>query len=158
MDRLRHTGCVQADLSPSKEWSTPIGVVIFGWVLVVAAALWWLTSNTGTDRVFIGIVILALAATTGYATVCRPRLRADSTGIAVRSFRGTQRWPWPLVTVTVERNQRLGLATELLQVDVLDTDGLVVLSRLDLGEAPHDVAQTLNTLRAGHEIDRRPWS
>lgn len=121
--------------------------MIFGWVLVATVALWWSTSNTGTDRVFIGMVFLALAATTGYATVCRPRLRADSHGIAVRGLRGTQRWTWPQIMVTVERNQRLGLATELLQVSVVDADSLIVLSRLDLGEAPHEVAQTLTTLR-----------
>jgi hypothetical protein len=146
MDPLGHTGPVQADLA-SRKWSTPVTIVIFGWVLVGAAALWWLTSNTGSDRVFIGMVFLALAVITGYGTVCRPRLRADADGIAIRGLRGTQRWTWPQVTVTVERNQRLGLATELLQVDVVDTDYLIVLSRLDLGEAPHDVAQALTTLR-----------
>lgn len=124
-------------------------MVIFGWVLVTAAAVWWLTSASGTDRVFIGMVFLALAAATGYATFCRPRLRADSGGIAVRGLRGTQRWPWPQVKVTVQRQQRLGLHTELLQVEVLDaTDGLIVLSRLDLGEAPQDVAESLTALRS----------
>lgn len=131
-------------------------VVIFGWVLVAAAALWWLTSSTGTDRVFVGVVVLALTAAAGYATVCRPRLRADSGGIAVRGLRGTQRWPWPEVAVTVKHHQRLGLATEFLQVDIVDTDGLIVLSRLDLGEAPHDVAQALTALRSAHETGRRP--
>jgi hypothetical protein len=140
---------VQPELPVPKQWSTPIAAVIIGWILAVAAALWWLTSNTGTDRVFVGLVFLALVAASGYATVCRPRLRADSGGIAVRGLRGTQRWAWPQIKVTVERHQRLGLHTELLQVEVLgDAGDLILLSRLDLGEAPQDVAESLTALRS----------
>lgn len=139
---------MQPELIVPRQWSTPVTALIVGWILAVAAAAWWLISNTGTDRVFIGLVFLALVAASGYATICRPRLRADSGGIAVRGLRGTQRWEWPQIRVTVERHQRLGLHTELLQLEVLgDTDDhLILLSRLDLGQAPQDVAESLTAL------------
>lgn len=140
---------MQPESAVPKQWSTPLAAVIVGWILAVAAAAWWLTANTGTDRVFIGIVFLALVAVSGYATVCRPRLRADSAGIAIRGLRGTRRWAWPQITVTVERHQRLGLRTELLQVETLgDAGDLILLSRLDLGEAPQDVAESLTAFRS----------
>lgn len=140
---------MQPESAVPKQWSTPIAAIIVGWILAVAAAAWWLTANTGTDRVFIGMVFLALIAVSGYATVCRPRLRADSGGIAVRGLRGTRRWAWSQITVTVERHQRLGLRTELLQVETLgDAGDLILLSRLDLGEAPQDVAESLTAFHS----------
>jgi hypothetical protein len=142
---------VQPDAPTSRHWSTPVGLVVLGWVLAVAAALWWLTSRTTSDRVFVGMVVVALALASAYASACRPRLYADSTGIAVRGLRGTRRWPWSRVTVTVQRRQRLGRSAELLELEVAtdDTAGdLIILTRLDLGEAPHDVAETLRALRS----------
>jgi hypothetical protein len=147
---VRHTGSVPPDVSASRQWSTPIGLVAFGWVLVVAAALWWLASNTAVDRLFVGILVLVLVAACGYASACRPRLRADRDGIAVRGVRGTRRWPWSRVDVHVERHQRLGRPVEVLELAVPDNDsagGLIVLSKLDLGEDPRDVAEALHSLR-----------
>jgi hypothetical protein len=149
--RVRHTGNVQPNVRTPRQWSIPIGLVSVGWVLVAVTVVWWLSSSTATDRLFVGILVLALAIASGYASLCRPRLRADANGIAVRGPRGTRRWPWLRVNVRVERHQRLGRPVEVLELEVPENDtpgGLIILTRLDLGEDPHDVAAALRELQA----------
>jgi hypothetical protein len=149
--RVRHTGSVQPDVRTSRQWSTPIGLVLVGWALVAVTVVWWLAARTATDRLFVGILVLALAITSGYASLCRPRLCADANGVAVRGLRGTRHWPWLRVNVRVERHQRLGRPVEVLELEVPENDapgGLIIFTRLDLGEDPHDVAATLRELQS----------
>lgn len=92
------------------------------------------------------MVVLVLAVASGSATIARPRLRADSGGLTVRTLRGARSWPWSAVEFRVRRTARLGRTTELLEIDTAD-DQLVVLGKLDLGADPRDVAEELVELR-----------
>ncbi|QUG99427.1 PH domain-containing protein [Saccharopolyspora erythraea] len=132
----------------SREWSTPVGLAASGWVLTAAAAVWWLLSGSALDRLFVGVVVVVLAAASAYATLCRPRLSAGAEGVAVRGLHGRRAWPWPAVTVRTERSSRLGRTVEVLAIDTAD-DELVVLTRLDLGADPVEVAEALNAMRPG---------
>ena len=133
------------------EWSSPAGLLALGWTLTGAAVLWWWTTTTATDRLFVGAVVLALALTCACGTIIRPRLRADRAGVAVRGIRGAQRWPWAQVEVQVKPGHRLGRTVTVLELEVPEghgySGGLVVLTKLDLGQDPEEVAAALESLR-----------
>ncbi|MBB5154278.1 PH domain-containing protein [Saccharopolyspora phatthalungensis] len=129
----------------SRQWATPLGLVACGWVLAVAAAVWWLVAESATDRLFIGVLVVALAATAAHGSICRPRLRADREGVTVRGLRGPQHWSWPAVAVRVRQDRRFGRTVQTLELDA-DPE-LVVLTRLDLGADPQVVADELHALR-----------
>lgn len=114
-------------------------------MLAVAAIIWWLLSTNAPDRLFVGIVVIVLVAAATFGTLCRPRLRADADGVAVRGVRGEQRWAWPAVSVQVRTNTRFGLRTALLEIDTAEQ--LILLSKLDLGADPEDVLVELEHLR-----------
>ncbi|MGP4018601.1 PH domain-containing protein [Saccharopolyspora sp. 5N708] len=127
------------------RWTTPIGLVTCGWVLAAAAALWWLFAEAAVDRLFIGVLLLALVAVSAHASICRPRLQADRDGITVRGLRGARHWPWPAIAVRVRCDRRFGRTVQILELDA-ETE-LVLLTRLDLGADPQDVADALSALR-----------
>lgn len=129
----------------ARQWSTPSALVSCGWVLAVAAIAWWLLSTNAPDRLFVGVVVVVLVAASAFGSLCRPRLRADPDGVAVRGLRGRQHWPWSAISVQVRANTRFGLRTALLEIDA--GDRLVLLSKLDLGSDPEDVLAELEHLR-----------
>ncbi|GAA2821766.1 PH domain-containing protein [Saccharopolyspora taberi] len=130
----------------SHQWSTPIGLVSTGWVLAAGAAVWWVLADSATDRVFVTAVLLVLVVVSGFGTLARPRLSADQQGVTVRGLRGRRTWPWSGLTVRLDRSKRLGRTVEVLELDTAD-DELIVLTKLDLGEDPDQVARTLDELR-----------
>ncbi|MHA6797786.1 PH domain-containing protein [Bounagaea algeriensis] len=129
----------------SRSWSTPLGLVVTGWVLVAAAAVWWLLSTEAVDRLFIGVIALALLALTGYATACRPRLRADPHGVTVHGLRGRRRFGWSEVTPRTHEQRRHGRTTRTVELETTGGE-LFVLGRFDLGADPEDVAAELERL------------
>ncbi|MDR7302000.1 PH domain-containing protein [Haloactinomyces albus] len=136
--------------SVSRAWSTPAALAGFGWVLTIAAVLWWLGTPDATDRLFVGILVLVLAAVSAYASLVRPRLEADTDGVTVRSLRGTHSWPWQQVRVLVRHNQRFGRTVETLELEVPEqhrAGGLIVLTKLELGADARDVADQLGRIR-----------
>ncbi|MER6989441.1 PH domain-containing protein [Saccharopolyspora hirsuta] len=128
----------------SQQWSTPIGLVATGWVLTAAAVIWWFAAEAAVDRLFVGVLVLAFAAASAHATICRPRLSANRSGIIVRSLGGRRHWPWSAVSIRVLRQRRFGREVHSLE---LDADVLVILTRLDLGADPQDVADALRSWR-----------
>ncbi|QIZ35291.1 PH domain-containing protein [Saccharopolyspora sp. ASAGF58] len=133
------------DENGSRQWSTPIGLITCGWVLAGSAAAWWLLAESPVDRLFIGVLVLALAATSAHGSICRPRLRADLDGVTVRGLRGLRHWSWPAVSIRVRHDRRFGRTVQALELDA-DPE-LVVLTRLDLGADPQEVADELRALR-----------
>ncbi|WP_228717458.1 PH domain-containing protein [Allosaccharopolyspora coralli] len=140
-----------AEIDTPRRWSTPLGLIVTGFVLTAAAAVWWWITTTATDAVFVGLLTVCLAAVSAYLVHARPRLAADSDGVAVRGLTGEQQWPWSDVDVRVRRTERLGRSVELLEIDVPEEDqpgGLIILGRFDLGEEPRDVVVELKRIRA----------
>ena len=76
-------------------------------------------------------------------------LSAGPDGVTVRTgFGRRRRLPWAqLERVTVDRRERRGLRTDLLEFDA--GDSLYLLGVHDLGAAPQGVAGVLAALRAG---------
>ncbi|WP_235875218.1 PH domain-containing protein [Saccharopolyspora aridisoli] len=129
----------------SMGWAPPAALVSCGWLLTAGAATWCFLASTPTDRVFVGVLALALLAASAFGTICRPRLRADATGITVRALTGRRHYSWDEVTIRVRENRRLGLTGTSLELDA--NPDLVVLTRLDLGEDPYAAADALHALR-----------
>jgi hypothetical protein len=110
-------------------------VVAFGrrdpvqWFLVVAVAL--------------GLAIWALRD-----LIAPVRLAADSGGVTVVvGYAGRRRLAWSQIeTVRVDRRDRLGMRTEMLELDA--EDSLYLFSMHDLGAPPEEVLETLLALRS----------
>ncbi|HEX8628939.1 MAG TPA: PH domain-containing protein [Catenuloplanes sp.] len=97
------------------------------------------------------LALLAAAVLLGWAArdVLVPvRLAGDPTGVTVvAGFARRERLAWEQIErVRVDRRQRLGLGTELLEIDAGHT--LHLFSANDLGAPPHEVAEALAGLRA----------
>jgi hypothetical protein len=84
------------------------------------------------------------------------RLAADPAGITVVvGYAGHRRLAWAQIErVRVDRRDRLGIHTELLEVDA--EDNLYLFSMHDLGAAPDDVLRTLLELRSAPSSDIPP--
>lgn len=101
-------------------------------------------------RWFIAVVVVA--ALTGWAVrdlVAPVRLSADTSGITmVVGFVRRRHVVWPQVErVRVDRRERMGVRSHLLEIDT--GDSLHLFSVHELGADPDDVAEALNALRAG---------
>lgn len=99
------------------------------------------------------LVWAAAALLFGIAAVdllLRPRLRADDSGVTVRSLTGRTSAPWSQVEVEVRQHQRFGRSVATLELDLdLDLDEkLIVLGRRELGTDPESVVQQLAGLRS----------
>ncbi|MEU4219588.1 PH domain-containing protein [Actinoplanes sp. NPDC026623] len=97
------------------------------------------------------IAVLAAAGLTVWAArdlIAPVRLSADTSGITVvTGFARRRHLAWPQIErVRVDRRERLGLSSALLEIDA--GESLHMFSVNDLGADPEDVAEALNALRA----------
>jgi hypothetical protein len=81
------------------------------------------------------------------------RLAADTEGVTVMAgYARRRRVPWSAIErVRLDRRDRLGITSELLEIDA--DDALFLFSLHDLGADPHDVLPVLEELRARHDKD-----
>ncbi|MBK1784525.1 PH domain-containing protein [Prauserella cavernicola] len=129
------------------KWATRAALVVVGWVLAALAALGAVYAALTVDRpgaVLLGVGAVALAAGAAYGTFVRPRLAADTWGLRVRTLGGTRRYDWNEVDIRLVTTRRLGRDVAALE---LESDHLVVLGWLELGEDPRDVHDALLALR-----------
>lgn len=139
---------MHSDSSTPRQWSTPVGLVVFGWLLTGASGLWLAAADAAADRLFVAVVLVTLLSASSYGSFMRPRLRADRDGIVVRSLRGRRSWAWHEVNVQVRQERRLGRTVEALEIEEPEPGSeLIVLTKLDLGEDLQDVIATLDSLR-----------
>ncbi|MFC7342521.1 PH domain-containing protein [Saccharopolyspora griseoalba] len=127
------------------SWAPAKGLVACGWALAAAAAAWFALTDAATDRLFVGVLVLALVAAAAHGSFVRPRLAADSTGLTVRTLTGSKHFDWPQVTVRVREHRRLGRTNAGLELDA--DPQLIVLGRLELGADPYEVAFRLHDLQ-----------
>jgi hypothetical protein len=131
-------------------WSPRPALVVLGWILAATAVLWLVLASDPAGRLLAAVAAVGLAAAALHGSLVRPRLSADADGLAVRGVGGFRHWPWSAVDVQVVRIRRLGRDVSMLELETRDTEGneqLFVLTRLDLGTEPEDVAEALDTLR-----------
>jgi hypothetical protein len=118
-----------------------------GAVLLVAVGLLFADG----DPVRPGLAALAAAGLLiwGLRDLVAPvRLAVDPAGITVISgYAGQRRIDWAEIErIRVDSRPRLGLRTEMLEIDTADT--LHLFGRYDLGAAPDEVAAVLQAARA----------
>ena len=138
-----------------REWSSARGLVVIGWFLALAAAIWcaalWLNHADPAGRLLAGVAAVAAGVAALFGTRARPRLRADADGLTVGGMRRARHHPWPFVKdLRILRTRRLGRETVLLEVDTVDASGeerLLLFGRLDLNADPRDVLDEVRTLR-----------
>ena len=126
-------------------------VVVAGWVGAVAALGWVLLIDDLPGRVMALAAVGLLGTLALVGTAVRPRLAITADGLRVGRLRGTRYWPWPAVhRVEVVTSGRFGRRVGMLEIDAVDPDGterLVVLTALDLGADPVEVAAELDRVR-----------
>lgn len=131
------------------QWRVPRQLPL---VKGAAAGVFGLVGVLGGDPVRLGVGLVAAVVLAGFAVrdlVAPVRLSADGTGVTVvRGFAGRRHIPWADVErVRVDVRRRLGLRSELLEIDVGST--LHLFSAYDLGVPPEQVADELVALRTG---------
>jgi Bacterial PH domain len=102
------------------------------------------------------VVALGLAGWALRDAVAPVRLAADPDGLTVVvGFAGRRRLAWSEIErVRIDRRDRLGVRTKLLEVDV--GDNLYLFSRYDLGAEPEDVLASLLPLRSARPSGTPP--
>lgn len=133
----------------TRSWAPLPGVIALAWGLAAVALLAALLADDNPARLLMGLAVVLCAAFGTYGTVVRPRLRVDDSGLHVRTLTGVHDFPWHEVKVRPVRTRRLGRESHSLELDWQrgDDEHLVVLTWLDLGVDPRDVAEVLHALR-----------
>jgi hypothetical protein len=108
--------------------------------------------------------VMAVAVAIGLAgwalrdLVAPVRLAADLDGVTViEGFARRRRLGWAKIErVRVDRHERLGISTELLELDA--DEALYLFSMHDLGADPREVLTVLEEFRARHDKDAQESS
>jgi len=132
-----------------RSWSPQPGMVGLAWGLAAASLLVTVLSSETTSRLLLGLATLLLAALGAYGALVRPRLVVDEEGLTVRTLGGARSLPWHEVKVRLAHTRRLGRESVALELDWQrgEDEALFVLTQLDLGTDPRDVADVLHALR-----------
>ncbi|MBG6101292.1 PH domain-containing protein [Micromonospora vinacea] len=137
------------EISPARQWLVPASLPaakLAGAVLLIALGLLFADG----DAVRLVLAILAAAVLAGWAVrdlIAPVRLAVDPAGLTViRGFAGRRLLPWSAIeAITVDRRPRLGLTSEVLEIDA--GESLHLFSRYDLGTTPEEVAAELRSAR-----------
>ncbi|SCE87952.1 PH domain-containing protein [Micromonospora coriariae] len=140
---------MDAEAFPVRQWRVPVGVPlakVAGAVVLVALGL-LLAEGDPVQLTLIGLVAAGLVGWALRDLLAPVRLALDPAGVIVaQGFAGRRLLPWAMVErITVDRRPRLGLTTELLEIDA--GESLHLFGRYDLGAAPDEVAETLRAAR-----------
>ncbi|MEU8386593.1 PH domain-containing protein [Micromonospora sp. NPDC048842] len=137
------------EISPNRQWRVPASLPaakLAGAVLLIALGL----LLADGDAVRLVLAILAAAVLVGWAVrdlVAPVRLAVDPTGLTViHGFAGRRLLPWTTIeAITVDRRPRLGLTSEVLEIDA--GESLHLFGRFELDTTPEEVAAALRAAR-----------
>ncbi|MFC8845735.1 MULTISPECIES: PH domain-containing protein [unclassified Micromonospora] len=137
--------------SPSaRQWRVPAAlpaVKLVGAAVLVGLGLLFADGDR-VPPVLAGVAAAGLAGWAVRDLLAPVRLAVDPAGITVaRGFAGRRRLGWAAVeAITVDRRPRLGLSTEVLEIDA--GESLHLFGRYDLDAPPGEVAEALRAARA----------
>ncbi|MFD7652499.1 PH domain-containing protein [Actinosynnema sp. NPDC059797] len=136
-------------MNQPRSWSPRPGLVGLAWGLAAASLLVTVLSSEATTRLLLGLATLLLVGLGAHGAHVRPRLTADDAGLTVRTLAGARLLPWHEVKVRLEHTRRLGRESVALELDWErgEDERLFVLTWVDLGADPRDVADVLHALR-----------
>jgi hypothetical protein len=133
-------GPVSWRVSPPLTWAKVVATLAFVGVAVV-----YHSNRMNLIVTLAGALLLGCYAARDL--LAPVRLRADTEGVTViTGFRGRRHLPWHSIErVRVDEHSRLGLRSEMLEIDA--GESLYLLSTYDLNAPVADVAETLTTFR-----------
>lgn len=138
-----------------QQWRVPHRVVILK--IVVAAAFigiaWWFSADI--ERFVVAVVVAGLLAAYAVRDLVWPvRLSVGPDGVAVsRGFVLRRQIAWgEIERLRIDRRQRLGTASELLEIDLDST--LYLFSKHELDDTPQNVLDALHEWRSTHRDNR----
>jgi hypothetical protein len=123
------------------------GVIVGKFAVAALLVLIAVTAGRGFSF-WLGLVAGGLVAGYGLRDLLgRERLRADATGVRIGTgFAGHRELEWSrLERIRIDRRLRLGLRTDMLELDA--GEELFLLSRYDLGAEPQDALEALEAVR-----------
>lgn len=133
------------------NWGPRPLLAALGWIFaIVSAVLAVLLSLNGDQAgpLLLAVATLAAIAFASYTSFAKPRLRADRTGLRVRTLKGAYSFDWQEVTVELVTTRRLGRDATTVEIDTAPrAPHLIILGRLELDADPADVLEVLNDLR-----------
>jgi hypothetical protein len=131
------------------SWRVPplLAVLKLGGAAALALLAWAAGRPEAATWIVTGLAVLALTVWAVRDLVMPVRLSADPDGLTViTGFAGRRRLTWrDIEAVRLDRRARLGLRTELLEVDA--GESVHLFGRYDLGAEPRDVLDALTALR-----------
>lgn len=141
-----------AHSSATQSWAPQWTLVIAGWCVAALAGIWIAISNARASndsqgRILIGLAGVAVLLLALHATVIRPRLIADATGITLRGLFGSTTWNWQNVHYQVTAVTRFGRTVTTLELSGTNDDRISALGRLELGTRPEDVVEQLRLIQ-----------
>ena len=118
-------------------------------VALLPLLAWLIRPDDIVVWVLAGVSAAGLAAWAARDLLVPVRLSADTGGVTVVSgWSRRRRLAWDQIErVRVDRRERVGLTSEMLELDT--GDQLHLFSQYDLGTAPEDVAAALAELQTG---------
>ncbi|MEU5910692.1 PH domain-containing protein [Micromonospora sp. NPDC047527] len=139
------------EISPARQWRVPAKLPAAKIAGAVALVVLGLLFADG-DPVRLVLACLAAAGVAGWAArdlIAPVRLAVDPAGLTViHGFAGRRLLPWSAIeAITVDRRPRLGLTTEILEIDA--GSSLHLFGRYDLDTTPEEVADVLRAARPG---------
>ena len=132
------------------SWRVPGGIAaakVAGAVIFAVAAV--LLTRDGAGLLITALAALAIGAYALRDLLAPVRLAADGEGLTVVSGYASRRHlPWSQIErIRIDTRQRLGLRSELLEIDA--GSSLHLFSSAELGAPVDEVADALRTLRTG---------
>ncbi|MEU7771795.1 PH domain-containing protein [Micromonospora taraxaci] len=137
------------DITGPRQWRVPStlpAAKLAGAVLLIALGL--LFADGDAVRLVLAILTAAVLVVWAVRDLIAPvRLAVDPTGLTViHGFAGHRLLPWPTIeAITVDRRPRLGLTSEVLEIDA--GESLHLFGRFDLGATPDEVVVELHAAR-----------
>lgn len=144
--------------APSNEtltWGVRPIVLAVGAALTVFAAAWIVLARNSEDRVVAttATVVLGLATLAGLRL--RRRLAASSEGLTITGLLDARIVRWGSIrSMSAPARRRRRLRSVSLEIDLAD-DRLIILSKLELGTDPAQVATALHRLWSHSSSGRR---
>ncbi|ACU33989.1 MULTISPECIES: PH domain-containing protein [Actinosynnema] len=134
---------------PTRSWAPNPAFVALAGALAVVVLVLLLMSPDAPSRVMLGLAVALLGWMSLQGALVRPKLAVDETGLTVRGLRREHHMAWHEVKVRLQSTRRLGRVVRTLELDWErgEDERLVVLTQLDLGADPQDVAEVLHALR-----------
>jgi hypothetical protein len=137
----------QMTTASPRVWGVRPQVPALAGALFAAFAIWLSVADSQQDRLVAAAGAVLMAVSAALLLTMRRRLTVDPVGVTLRGPTGSRHLRWDqVVAINAPTRRRRGLASTSVELD-LENDGLIVLSKTELGADPGAVAEELRRFR-----------